>query len=171
MFRLLALLTLTIATLQASMVTGIHYAQIEHKASFDGAGSGENKAWGPGFMLGYDAQSFRIVAMRSTPDFKDPQEATLTTLSAHLIDHEDAHLRGFLGLALGNLEYRHPEQSSSQTMDLYGLEVGLIFLDDRFERTQMEIGYRYLKTYGDLPSGLKLDALSSFYIGFNFHLF
>ncbi len=166
------MLVLSALSLQASgLVTGLHYGQLSHGASFSSNTADEKSAYGPGFMVGYDADSFRIIAMRSTPDFKEPQEATLTTLSAHLIDHEDAYLRGFLGVAVGSLDYRHALQSNSAKIDLYGLEVGLIFLDDRFERSQLELGYRYFQSYGDLPPELEMDRLTSFYVGLNFHFF
>ena len=173
MWRALWLLLVLAATLKAAggLVAGIHYAEISHKASHDSGISNGRSAWGPGFMIGYDAESYRMIVTRSTPDFKSPQRATLTTLSAHLIDHEDSYLRGFIGLSMGKLDYRHAAQSSSSEIDLYGVELGLILLDDRYERTQMELGYRYLKTYGSMPEGLSMGRLSALYVGFNFHFF
>lgn len=174
MIRALVTVILAAATLQAGVLLGARYGQVNHEASLSGSSAKESSAQGAGFIAGYDGGNFRIVATQDVPDFKEPAKATLTALGVHLIDHEDPDIRGFLGFGAGRLSYRHSSQTlndSPKELDLYGLEVGLILLDDRFKKTQMELGYRYFVPYGDKPQGLDFSHLSHFYIGLNFDLF
>ena len=172
--RLAFALFLAAATLNAGVLLSARYGQVSHKATLLGADAAEKSAQGTGFLAGYDGGNYRIVLSQDKPGFDAPAEATLNAVGLHLIDHEDPDIRGFLGFGFGQLDYRHSSQAAgeaTQSVDLYGIEVGLILLDDRFKSMQMELGYRYFKPYGDEPAGLDVSNLSHFYIGLGFDLF
>lgn len=170
-----ALLPLALASvLEAGMVAGLRYGQVSQNGELSGVASQKEEALGAGAIVGYDGGNFRVVLTHDDPGFEKPAQASITALGVHLIDYEDPDIRGFLGLGAGQMSYRHSAQSASDSaieVDLYGIEVGLILLDDRFKGMQMELGYRYFKTYGDQPAGLELTTVSHAYVGLSVDLF
>lgn len=172
MIKNLTLLLISTCLLNAGAIVGVRYGQLSHSAEFEGVQAGKKTALGAGFLAGYEGENYRVLLSHDAPSFDKPTKFSFNTLSAHLMDEDIQGIKGFLGLAYAKGSYTHSADPAlkKQDIDLYGGEVGLILLDERFPRTQMEFGYRYLVPT-NLPDQLKMKAMQHIYVGFNFTIY
>lgn len=173
MTRIILLLFVCAAWLEAGMLVGARYGVMMHNAKYADESPKDKNIWGPGALIGYDADSFRIIGTHDVFDADAKGEAAISTVGLHLIEQRDEEIRGFLGIDVGNLSYRHTSQqhTEKENIGVYGLAIGIVLLDERFPSAQMEITYRYLRTYGSMPDELSLDYMSHIYLGLTFDLF
>lgn len=170
--RSVLLLAIFAISLLAEVFAGIRYGQITQDAKFNEAKADEKSAWGAGFVAGYTAKDYRLVLAYDAPAFKKSAKSQLYSISAQLVDEDLDGIKGFLGMTYTRANYTHSEdpQKKHRALDMFGGDIGLILLDDRFPRTQMELGARYLVPT-NVPNKLKMKPNSHFYIGFNFLIF
>lgn len=170
--RVVALFLLAVFTLNAGVIAGVRYGQITQNAKFEGVSAEEKKAWGAGFVAGYEAENYRILLSHDTPNYDKPAKSTISAISAQLMDEDTQGIKGFLGFTYARASYTHSADTEEKknSFDLMGGDIGLILLDERFPRMQMEIGARYLAP-SNLPKELKMKPTVHFYAGFNFILY
>jgi hypothetical protein len=156
--------------MNAGILFGARYGIADQKGSYNDVGTNKDdrRPWGAGLMAGYGFESFRVVG--SIDDFDKKKKATLATLGVHMIEADDEFIHGFLGLDVGQLEYRHELAPKAEKVTVGGLSIGLILLDDRFPSMQMELAYRYLKRFGSLPDELEIKDVQQIYLGLSFDL-
>jgi hypothetical protein len=173
MLRAALIVCFAFASLNAGFLFGARFGMADQKGEYKGDSTSPSDArpWGAGAALGYEFDGFRVLA--SLDDFDKEKKATLTTIGVHMIETQDEFIHGFLGIDIGQLDYRHKSAPKSEDVTVGGLAIGLILLDDRFPNMQMELAYRYLKRFGSLPDDLKVNDVQHVYIGlgFNFNAF
>jgi hypothetical protein len=163
---------LSAAVMNAGVLLGARYGVLSQSATYSGVKTNQKSMPGPGFMLGYDADSYRIIAVYDMFDGKDKSEANIASLGLHLIEQRDAEIRAFLGFDLGQLSYRHssPLHTKSDNFGVYGVSVGIVLLDERFPGAQLELGGQYMRTSNGKNENLDLDDVFQYYVRLNFDL-
>ncbi|MDR2639327.1 MAG: hypothetical protein LBC09_05780 [Helicobacteraceae bacterium] len=170
MFRLALIFCVAFSAMNAGILFGARYGIADQRGSYKGVGTDKDdkRPWGAGLMAGYAFEDFRVIGVLD--DFDKSKKATLATLGIHLIEADDEFIHGFLGIDVGQLQYRHKLAPKTEEATMGGLSIGLILLDDRFPNMQMELAYRYLKRFGSLPEDVKIKDMQHIYLGLSFDL-
>lgn len=157
----------------AGLTLGIRYGDMIQKGEYDGENTNSKNQWGPGGAISYDMESLRVIISYDMFEGSGKGEAQALALGLHLVEKTSRYVGGFLGVDLGQLNYRHTSSrhTSDDSLNLYGVTGGLILLDERFPGAQMEIGLRYHRTFGKDNDDLDLDSYINAYIGLSISLF
>ncbi|GHV01363.1 hypothetical protein AGMMS49521_1420 [Campylobacterota bacterium] len=172
MLRAVLLLALAFATAFGDLLIGGRIGGARQTGSYDGESSDSKIQYGFGGTIGYQTDSFRVVGGYEAFSGKGQSEMQLATIGLHAIDAGDPEMRGYLGVDLGQLNYRHSNKAhlTDSSMNVAGLAVGFILYDSEFPSAQMDLGFRYLRTFGNDTDKLDVSDLMQIYLGLSFNL-
>lgn len=170
--RIALLFLVTVYSLYAGVFAGVRYGQFVQDAKFNDINPKDKTVWGAGVVAGYEAENYRVLLGYDSPSHTKPAKSTIISASAQLIAEDTQGIKGFLGATYARATYTHSADPAEKenSFNLIGGDIGLILLDDRFPRTQMELGARYLVPSG-LPRELDMEPMTHFYLGLNFTIY